>query len=178
MTFGEKLQGLRRQRGWSQEQLADRVGVSRQALSKWERGAAKPDIDYVLKLCDLFGLSADALLRDDQPLSGATAPPEGPPDQPDRRRAGRAARIAGAVLLGLGAAGHLVVYLLSTMVLVFIPPESVEVGRPDLVEESWVRAYGPFVAHYHLQALVALFWVLAAAGALILALGWWRRRRP
>ena len=50
MTFGEKLQALRKSRGWSQEQLAERIAVSRQAVSKWESGAAVADTENVVEL--------------------------------------------------------------------------------------------------------------------------------
>ena len=57
MTFGEKLQALRKSRGWSQEQLAERIAVSRQAVSKWESEAAAPDTANVLEISRLFGKS-------------------------------------------------------------------------------------------------------------------------
>ena len=65
MTFGEKLQALRKSRGWSQEQLAERIAVSRQAVSKWESGAAVADTENVVELSRLFGVSTDYLLHDD-----------------------------------------------------------------------------------------------------------------
>ena len=65
MTFGEKLQALRKSRGWSQEQLAERIAVSRQAVSKWESSAAIPDTENVVELSKLFGVSTDYLLHDD-----------------------------------------------------------------------------------------------------------------
>ena len=65
MTFGEKLQALRKSRGWSQEQLAERIAVSRQAVSKWESEAAVPDTENVVELSKLFGVSTDYLLHDD-----------------------------------------------------------------------------------------------------------------
>lgn len=65
MTIGEKILNMRKVRGWSQEDLAEQVGVSRQAVSRWEAGSAKPDADKIIVLCDLFGISADYLLRDD-----------------------------------------------------------------------------------------------------------------
>ena len=64
MTMGEKILALRKARGWSQEELAERVGVTRQAVSRWESGTAKPDADKTISICDLFGVSADYLLRD------------------------------------------------------------------------------------------------------------------
>ena len=65
MTFGEKLQALRKSRGWSQEQLAERIAVSRQAISKWESEAAAPNTANVLEISRLFGVSTDYLLHDD-----------------------------------------------------------------------------------------------------------------
>lgn len=62
MTFQEKLYQLRRERGYSQEQLARELGASRQAISRWE---VVPDTANVLALCKFFSVSADALLRED-----------------------------------------------------------------------------------------------------------------
>lgn len=62
MTMGEKILRLRKARGWSQEELAEQIGVTRQAISRWESDAAKPDADNIVVLCNLFGVSADYLL--------------------------------------------------------------------------------------------------------------------
>ncbi len=64
MTIGEKIVGLRTAVGISQEQLAERISVSRQSVSKWEMDQALPQIDKVLLLCDLFNITADELLQD------------------------------------------------------------------------------------------------------------------
>ena len=56
MGFGEKLQALRKARGWSQEELAGRIHVSRQTLSKWESGGAVPDTENVIALSRLLSL--------------------------------------------------------------------------------------------------------------------------
>ena len=77
MTLGEKILNMRKARGWSQEELADRAGVSRQAVSRWESGSAKPDADKIIAICDLFGVSADYLLRDNYE-GGKTAGPAVP----------------------------------------------------------------------------------------------------
>ena len=65
MKFEEKLIDLRKKNGMSQEELADRLGVSRQAVSRWELGSTLPDAPNLLKLSDLFGVSIDYLLRDE-----------------------------------------------------------------------------------------------------------------
>lgn len=64
MEFSEKLTALRRREGWSQEQLADRLGVTRQSVSKWEGGAAVPELGKLVALSELFGVSVDYLVKD------------------------------------------------------------------------------------------------------------------
>ena len=64
MTIGEKITELRVAANISQEQLAEKINVSRQSVSKWEMGQALPQIDKVLQLCELFGISTDELLHD------------------------------------------------------------------------------------------------------------------
>ncbi len=66
MTFAEKLRSARRQAGMSQEQLAEKLGVSRQAVTKWESGAGIPEIENLMAICALFGLSLDGLLFDER----------------------------------------------------------------------------------------------------------------
>lgn len=65
MILAEKIAQLRRQKGWSQEELANHLQVSRQAVSKWEGGASIPDLDKILKLSALFEVSTDYLLKDE-----------------------------------------------------------------------------------------------------------------
>ena len=64
MILGEKIAQLRRKNGWSQEELADKMGVSRQAVSKWESGQTMPDLERILRLSSLFGVTIDYLLKD------------------------------------------------------------------------------------------------------------------
>lgn len=64
MNFSEKLAALRRQMGMSQEQLADRLGVTRQSVSKWEGGAAQPELAKLVALSELFHVSVDYLVKD------------------------------------------------------------------------------------------------------------------
>lgn len=64
MKIGEKITHLRVEAGLSQEQLAEKIEVSRQSVSKWEMDQALPQIDKVLQLCEIFGISTDELLCD------------------------------------------------------------------------------------------------------------------
>lgn len=65
MKFQEKLVSLRKGKGMSQEQLAEKLGVSRQAISRWESGESTPDMLNLLGLCECFQVSSDYLLHDD-----------------------------------------------------------------------------------------------------------------
>lgn len=65
MILAEKIMRLRKQQGWSQEDLAIRLDVSRQSVSKWESGASLPDLDKILQLGELFSVSTDFLLKDE-----------------------------------------------------------------------------------------------------------------
>ena len=71
LKFHEKLQQLRGESGMSQEMLADRLDVSRQAVSKWESGQTYPEIDKLIRLSEIYGVSLDALVKDGE-LQGST----------------------------------------------------------------------------------------------------------
>ena len=64
MKFQEKLQALRKEKGISQEQLAANLGISRQAVAKWEAGQSLPDLDKLIALSDFFKMSMDRLVKD------------------------------------------------------------------------------------------------------------------
>ena len=72
--FQERLKQLRREQGLSQEELAGIIGVSRQAVQKWESGVSSPDTGNLIALADHFGVSLDYLLRGTRPQSGQSAP--------------------------------------------------------------------------------------------------------
>ncbi len=65
MTFGKKLEMLRKERGLSQEELSIKLDVSRQAISKWELGTVMPDAKNIIVLSNVFGVSTDYLLKDE-----------------------------------------------------------------------------------------------------------------
>lgn len=69
MTFSEKISALRKQKGWSQEELAEKLMVTRQAVSKWESAQSMPDLDKLVQLSEALGVSTDYLLKDEQSQS-------------------------------------------------------------------------------------------------------------
>ena len=64
MILADKIIDLRKKNGWSQEELAEKLGVSRQSISKWEGAQSVPDMNRILAMSDLFGVSTDYLLKD------------------------------------------------------------------------------------------------------------------
>lgn len=65
MILADKIMNERKKNGWSQEELAEQLSVSRQSISKWEGAQAIPDIQKIIKMAELFGVTTDYLLRDD-----------------------------------------------------------------------------------------------------------------
>ena len=74
MTIGSRIQALRKERGMSQEELANKLSVSRQTVSQWETGQTAPSIDNIYTLKDIFGVSFDALMSEHQTESPQKAP--------------------------------------------------------------------------------------------------------
>jgi len=70
MIFADKLIQLRKKSGWSQEELAEQMNVTRQSVSKWEGAQSIPDLDKIIRLSELFGVSTDYLLKDELEESG------------------------------------------------------------------------------------------------------------
>ncbi|MCD8051952.1 MAG: helix-turn-helix domain-containing protein [Clostridiales bacterium] len=78
MNIADRIQQLRKANGISQEELADRVGVSRQAVSKWESEQSVPDLNKIILLSDYFGVTTDYLLKGIEPMP--EQPVKGKPD--------------------------------------------------------------------------------------------------
>ena len=69
MNIANRIQYLRKQKGFSQEELADKVGVSRQAVSKWESEQSTPDLEKIIAMSELFEVTTDYILKGVEPAS-------------------------------------------------------------------------------------------------------------
>lgn len=92
--LSEQIYALRRKQGLSQEQLAEKIGVSRQAVSKWEGGLSTPELDKLKALAECFQVTIDELTG-----GGAPKPPEEPPGPAAESRLGIGLCVLGAVCL-------------------------------------------------------------------------------
>lgn len=72
MNMADRIQTLRKSKGISQEELADKIGVSRQAVSKWESEQSSPDIEKIILLSDYFDVTTDYLLKGIEPIADAS----------------------------------------------------------------------------------------------------------
>lgn len=70
MQLSEKIMDLRKRSGWSQEELAERLGISRQSVSKWETGESVPDLERIIRMSELWQVSTDYLLKENAALEG------------------------------------------------------------------------------------------------------------
>ena len=84
MILAEKIVELRKKNGWSQEELAEKLNISRQSVSKWEGGASIPDLDKIIKLSALFSVSTDYLLKDELEEADFTKEPDAVADVEQR----------------------------------------------------------------------------------------------
>lgn len=172
MTFGEKLTRLRKREGLSQEALAERLGVSRQAVSRWEQSTALPDAAKLLPCARLFRVEVEWLLDDARGWEDQAQSAE--PAQETETRAAHGDRrwyIAGGIVTGAGALGLVVMGILSA-------------AFPAVVSEApigadWVHVYTGLAGFLKLHGVEWLFtlWAAAAlAGLWLLAQPALRRR--
>lgn len=95
MNLAERIQQLRKARGLSQEKLAEQLGVSRQAVTKWENGQSTPDVDKIILMSDFFEVTTDYLLKGVEREETVSAPS-------DRSLASRVLYIASTALIAIG----------------------------------------------------------------------------
>lgn len=165
MKFGEKLQALRRAKGLSQEQLAEALGVTRQAISKWELNASLPDVEKLLALSEFFAVSTDYLLKESilsptSPAAPESAPAPAPEPPDPRPPLNRAVIISGSIMAGLSAFGLLVVWILSKV----YPAEYAEFSGMDEFPTVYLNGFAGFVKTHDLTAMTSLCAILLVLG--------------
>lgn len=167
MKLSEKIVQLRKSQGLSQEELAERLGLSRQAVSRWESGTALPDAGNLLQLSRLFGVTADYLL--DEERESPEAPTAANATQPLRTNG---KMIAGGVMAMLGFWGNVIIYIASRFVEVMIPRKVWSTDHStwqywwnsNVTGHSWRF----FVQKYDLEWIVAALTILLIVGLVLL----------
>ncbi len=166
MKRSEKILRLRKGMGLSQEELAERLNVSRQAVSRWEVGSAQPDAENVFQMSRVFGVTADYLL--DESLETPQLLSHGE----QAEAAPRKSRLPGVAwgALGAGALGQSVLYILSRIIEVMVPRVEIQNGKKFYTysSEMTARSYRYFIRTYKLEGLSAVLWGMLLAGGLVL----------
>lgn len=158
MILADKIIDLRKKNGWSQEELAEKLGVSRQSISKWEGAQSVPDMNRILAMSDLFGVSTDYLLKDAlEAERPAEIPTDNDSDEPLRRVEMEEAndflrtRIVAAARIALGVA----LCILSPIVLILLEVAQ-EYGLLALTENQ-ATGIGAVVLFLCIGAALPLF---------------------
>lgn len=125
MAFSEKLYALRKKSGLSQEQLAEQLGVSRQAISKWESGQSIPENATMLVLSNHFHVSLDYLMKDDALQEGLSPQPAKP-----NHATGHAQYFVGLFICLIGVVCLIVFGLIS----IFNPAVANQIGESSIVQ--------------------------------------------
>lgn len=176
MRFAEKILKLRKERGWSQEEMAEKLNVTRQAISRWEMGTAQPDLNNLLQLSRLFSVTTDYLVNDSYESDRDL-----PAVQESRRESNQTARkVAGICVAVVGALGNSVVYILSRFIEVLVPYYlwNEELGKAEQwFGEKTGYSYKYFIQEHHLELLVAAFWLLTVVGLVLLCWDWSKFRQ-
>ena len=176
MSLAENLQYLRAREGVTQEQLAERLDVSRQSVSKWESAASYPEMDTLLKLCDMFQVDMDTLLRGsvENSLSEDTAGYDRFMTLYARKIAGGVSAIVGSVALWslLSALG--LSEMLGTAMLLLVIAAAAVVFIASGMEEEHFRKKHPVIPDFYTEPQKERFhrryiWYIAGGvGAILL----------
>lgn len=152
MTLAEKLFKLRTDQGLSQGDLAEKLNVSRQSVSKWETGQSVPDLDKIIKLADLFGVTVDDLVREEgRPEPEQSTPTviyvekkrEPTPDQ-SLQVMGIVCEAVGAAFVVLGLMGMGLFLLVGLVFVILGLPLLLAVRHPFLIN-GWLLAAASFL---------------------------------
>ena len=130
MTLAEKILSLRTAQGMSQDDLAEKLEVSRQSVSKWETAQSTPDLDKIIRLADLFGVSVDELVRDEE-RPQSPEPPQPQVVYVERERKGELSPIQKAgVVMEITGVALAVIGIMGAPLLVFAAVALVVLGLP------------------------------------------------
>ncbi|MBQ8540846.1 MAG: helix-turn-helix transcriptional regulator [Clostridia bacterium] len=154
MTFGTKLQNLRKEKNMSQEDLANLLNVSRQAISKWELDQSLPDTTNIIAISKIFGVTTDYLLLQE------TVNPTHKSSVPDKTK-NVVLLLAGILSSAIGFLGTFTLYFVSRFIKV---PMSVKSLVSDGYNTIYVRDFIKFITHFNLELIVLFFLILMLTG--------------
>ena len=173
MSFGDRLQALRRGSGMTQEEFAQQLQVSRQAVSKWESGRGYPEIEKIIYICNHYGVSVGELFQDEVPLTNS--PKTEKPTQVEALRPPSLKRAMGNFFANLSPANQTLLWAglaLVCMVLIVLFCASIPRGGNDMVAKLiWTALLVLFTLGEAVSVGLTSIWFAAGSlAALICAL--------
>lgn len=159
MNLAEKLQHLRKQNSLSQEQLAEKLNVSRQSISKWESEQSVPEIDKIIKISDIFGVTTDYLLKDSDKTPDSSVPitKDDNIDFPSRKLR----LVVGTIGITFSILSIFIMWILSKVYpapIVFF----------NTTTKKWLVGFDNFLWAHGLEGFYRLCWVIAILGIILL----------
>lgn len=153
MAFSDNLQFLRSRQGQTQEQLAETLDVSRQSVSKWESGQSYPEMDTILRICELYSVSLDTLMRGS--VEDSLVEDTAQYDSFMNRFSKRMAFAVGGIIAGVGLCGLLEAkgvsqYLIGAVLLLIIAVCVVVIVASALQEDNFRKQY-PVIADFYTE---------------------------
>ncbi|MBR6800511.1 MAG: helix-turn-helix transcriptional regulator [Eubacteriaceae bacterium] len=164
MKLSDKIIKLRKVNGLSQEELAEKLNVSRQAVSRWEVGSALPDALNILQLSKLFNVTADFLLNDEYESDDDI-----PVIKAEKKHSKQKMQKLWGVVTGLtGLLGNFIFYIMSRFIDVMVPivTYNKESGQKLYTYSSGHTDYSYiyFIKEHNLEFLTAMFWLMVIMG--------------
>lgn len=177
MTLGEKLYELRKKEHLSQEEVAEKLNVTRQTVSKWETDESKPDFDKIVPICELYGISSEELLKGES-IEKREEVEEAPKE--DTHKKLRAIAITSSIFLyfiaviwmilaeetlhledGLSVSIFMLICGVATCILIFqgiVLSKAKEVPKEDPLRSVWSILGGLFTIIYFVVSFLTMAW--------------------
>ncbi|MBQ9836993.1 MAG: helix-turn-helix domain-containing protein [Oscillospiraceae bacterium] len=172
MSFGDQLQAVRRAAGLTQEQFAEELKVSRQAVSKWESGRGYPEMEKILYICNYYGVTPNDLFCEEIPHCTAEQTDSTEKEKPPMKKTTLQTAL-GSFLSNLSPANKWLALgaVLGTTVLSLLIGAFLKGGSTDMIPLIWVGAMVVFgVLEAATVGLTSIWFVVGALGGLIVAM--------
>lgn len=160
MNLAEKIQQLRKRSDLSQEQLADKLGISRQSISKWESKQSTPEIDKIVQLSEIFGVTTDYLLKDIDCLENPVLPAKDKNPSSSNNKSSLVLIIA-TICIAFSFISIFAMWILSK-----IYPAPIVFFNPITVK--WLVGFDNFLRYHELQGFYNLCWLITIVGVVML----------
>lgn len=158
MDLADRIQQLRKKNDLSQEQLADKLGISRQSISKWESKQSMPEIDRIVQLSEIFGVTTDYLLKD---LDCSENPVISTKDEKSNSSNNKLRLIIATIFIAFSIISIFVMWILSK---IYPAP----IAFYNTTTKKWLVGFDNFLWRHWLEDFYYLCWLIAIVGVVLI----------